>query len=193
MTSAYRHERASPASPGEGPAHGTERTGNARGDRSRRWLQGANHDGFEALVHPGAENDALFREIGYRAGEANALDNLGLIYRRQDYYPQAAECHQQAITLFREIGHRAGEANALSNLGLVYRQQGHYGQATEYHQQALILFREIGHRAGEADALDNLGLVYRRQGYYPQAAECHQQALSLCSARSATGTAKPTR
>jgi DNA-binding SARP family transcriptional activator/tetratricopeptide (TPR) repeat protein len=116
---------------------------------------------------------------GDRSGEARALDNLGLVYRWQGSYQQAAEHHQQALTLFREIGDRSGEADALGNLGLAYWNQGHFQQAVEHQQQALILAREIGDRYGEASALTSLGFVYRRQGYYPQAAEHHQQGLTL--------------
>ena len=116
---------------------------------------------------------------GDRAGEASALDNLGLVHRWQGRYPQAAQHHQQALGLFRESGDRAGEASALGNLGFVYWQQGRYPQAVEHHELALAVFRGIGDRSGEARALTSLGFVQRRQGHYRQAVEHHQQGLAL--------------
>jgi len=65
------------------------------------------------------------------------LDNLGLVCsRRQGYYPQAIEHHQQALTLFREIGHRTGEAKALNGVGETHHAAGHPEQARAHHNTA---------------------------------------------------------
>jgi len=142
-----------------------------------RYLDIGGHYSDAVAIYTHARHAA--HRNGDRAGEARALDNLGLVHRWQGRYPQAAQHHQHALALFRESGDRAGEASSLGNLGLVYWQQGRYPQAVEHHKLALALAREIGDRGGEAHALTSLGFVYRRQGHYRQAAEHHQQGLAL--------------
>ncbi|MBA2694970.1 MAG: tetratricopeptide repeat protein, partial [Actinobacteria bacterium] len=142
-----------------------------------RYLEGGGHYPDAVAIYTHTLHAA--RDADDPAGEARALNNLGLVYWRQGRYQRAAEHHQQALTIAHKIGYRTGEARALNNLGAVYWQQGRYPQATEHHQRALTLFREIGAQAGEAYALDNLGAVHRRQGHYGQAAEHRQQALAL--------------
>ena len=119
--------------------------------------------------------------VSWLDGGETKISNLGLVYRRQGRYRQAAEHHQQALTLFRELGDRSGEAYALDNLGTVYWRQGHYEQAGEHHQQALILFRELGDRAGEAYALNGVGEILYATDHPEQARAQHTAALTLTS------------
>ena len=121
----------------------------------------------------------IYREIGDRQGEGNALGALGNAYDSLGQYQQAIDYHQQRLTIAREIGDRGGEGNALNNLGLAYRSLGQYQLAIDYHQQALTIAREIRYRQGEGFALGNLGLAYNNLGQYQQAIDYHQQALTI--------------
>ncbi|HYZ08826.1 MAG TPA: tetratricopeptide repeat protein [Pseudonocardiaceae bacterium] len=142
-----------------------------------RYLLVSGHFSDGLTIHTYALHAA--RHTGKPAGEADALNNLGRIYRQQGHYRQAADHLQQALTLAREISDRVGEVRALSTLGTVYHRQGHYQQVTDHLQQALTLARELGDRVGEAYSLLDLGTVYRDQGHYRQAADHLQQALTL--------------
>lgn len=146
-------------------------------DTVARYLDVGGHYPDAIAIHTSAREAA--HRSGDRVGEANALDNLGLVHRWQGRYPQAAEHHQKALALFRENGDRAGEANALGNLGFVYWQQGQYPEAVEHHELSLDVFRDIGDRGGEARALTSLGFVQRRQGHYARAAQHHRKGLAL--------------
>ena len=142
-----------------------------------RYLVVGGHFSDGLTIHTYALHAA--RHAGEPAGEADALNNLGRIYRQQGHYRQAADHLQQALTIAREISDRVGEVRAMSTLGTVYHRQGHYRQVTDHLQQALTLARELGDRVGEAYALLDLGTVYRDQGHYRQAADHLQQALTL--------------
>ena len=113
---------------------------------------------------------ATARQAGDRAGQAGALNELGLLQRATGDYPAAAASHQQALELYRGLGDRLGQASALDNLGRVQRETGEYPAAAASHQQALELYRDLGHRAGQALAITNLGNVQARTGDYPAAA-----------------------
>ena len=118
-------------------------------------------------------------QAGDRAGQAGALNELGLVQRATGDFPAAAASHRQALELYRELGDRLGQASTLDNLGRVQRDTGDYPAASASHQQALALFRDLGHRAGQALAMNNLGTVQASTGDYQAASANCQQALAL--------------
>jgi tetratricopeptide (TPR) repeat protein len=123
---------------------------------------------------------ATARQVGDRAGQAGALNELGLLqWDTGDYPADAAASCQQALDLYRGLGDRLGQASALDNLGRVQRDTGEYPAAAASHQQALELYRDLGHQAGQALALTNLGNVQARTGDYLAATASHQQALAI--------------
>ena len=122
---------------------------------------------------------AAARQAGDRAGQAGALNELGILQRVTGDYPAAAASHQQALELYRGLGDRLGQASAVDHLGTVQRLTGDYPAAAASHQQALALYRDLGHRVGQALAINNLGTVQMRAGDYPAAAASYQQALGM--------------
>jgi tetratricopeptide (TPR) repeat protein len=141
-----------------------------------RYLDGGHH--ADALTIHGHAHDAA-RQVGDRAGQAQALLGLGSAYLQLGRHESAANHHEQALALFRRIGDRTGEARALGNLGLVLVLLGRYPQGAERYKQALTLYRQTGDRTGEARTMNNLGNVQERLGRYPAAAERYEQALTL--------------
>jgi len=59
------------------------------------------------------------RYLGDRPGEANALNDLGVVRWAADDYPAATQVLEQALGIYRDIGDRRGQANALRDLGYV--------------------------------------------------------------------------
>jgi CHAT domain-containing protein/uncharacterized protein HemY len=121
----------------------------------------------------------IYREIGDRAGEGRALNNLGEVYRNLGDYQQAIDLYEQGLAIAREIGDRAGEGRALGNLGSAYLSLGDYQQAIDFYEQDLAIAREIGDRAGEGRTLGNLGIAYRNLGDYQQAIDFFEQRLAI--------------
>jgi CHAT domain-containing protein/lipopolysaccharide biosynthesis regulator YciM len=121
----------------------------------------------------------IYRDIGDRQGEANALGNLGAAYNSLGGYQQAVDFLQRSLTIYREIGDRQREAVSLGNLGNAYYRLGDYQQAIDLHQQALAIARETVDQQAEMNALGNLGSVYNNLGQYQQAIDFQQQALAI--------------
>ena len=71
---------------------------------SRRTARRRDHAYDQAL--------ALYRDIGNRLGEANALKSLGNAARMQHRYDDAIAALDQALAVYRDIGDRHREANA---------------------------------------------------------------------------------
>ncbi len=98
--------------------------------------------------------------MGYQAGEAGTLSNIGSVYDALGEKKKALEYLSQALLIWRAVGDRAGEARSLNNIGEVYTVLGEKKRALEYFSQALPIWRAVGDRAGEATTLSNIGLVH---------------------------------
>ena len=72
-------------------------------------------------------------------GQAEAMTNLGNIYRQRGELDQAEEFHQRAIPLYKQIDNSHGVAKSLNNLGIVHWQRGELDQTEDYYQRSLTL------------------------------------------------------
>lgn len=119
------------------------------------------------------------RRAADRAGEANALADLGSAYEWLGRYPEAIANHGEALALFRELGDGDGEAGSLNNLGSIHDRLGRLPEAIACLRESLGIFRRLGKRRGEATSLNNLGVAYRRLGRHDDAIACLQESLDL--------------
>src|SRR5262249_34672437 len=105
----------------------------------------------------------IMREVGDRAGEGRALNQLGRVYRALGQYDKALRCLEQALTLARKVGNRDSDGPDLSNLGTVYRALGQYTKSLRCLEQALVIMREVGDRVGEGTTFGYLMAVWKAQ------------------------------
>lgn len=89
----------------------------------------------------------LYKEKHDLKGEADALGNIGLIYRAKGDADNALKYHRDALAIFRQIGYRQGEANALGNIGMIYSDKGDTYNALKHLQKAENIFKQIGVKA----------------------------------------------
>jgi DNA-binding SARP family transcriptional activator/tetratricopeptide (TPR) repeat protein len=157
--------------------HGWSGHATALGATLERYLESGGHYAEAQAIHTSARRAA--RRAADHSGEATALNNLGIIERRQGSYQQAAGHFKQAFELFREIGDQTGQGRALGNLGIINLLQGSYQQAADYHQRALELSLQTGDQFGQAATLTTLGEIAWRQGRYQQAVGNLRQALNM--------------
>jgi len=111
----------------------------------------------------------LWRAVGDRRGEANALHNIGLVYCWLGEPQKALDYSSQALRLRRSMRDRQGEAGALCNLGLAYYSLGEPQKALNCLSQSLPLVRAVEERIEEATGLYNIGSVYALLGEYQKA------------------------
>ena len=108
----------------------------------------------EALEH--------YRAVGYREGEASALQLAGRIALSSGDLDRAREAFEQALGLCRRIGHRSGTASALEGMAAVAADVGEDEPALLLLGAASALRTDIGvpltgsaltHRLQEQDRL----------------------------------------
>jgi CHAT domain-containing protein len=106
----------------------------------------------------------IFQEIGDRAREGVALNNIGNTYSHAEDYKTALDYFERALALRRETKNQQGEAATLNNIGSVYLATRDFQKALDYFTRSNAIARAVGYRRGEsltlfemAVALDGLG------------------------------------
>jgi tetratricopeptide (TPR) repeat protein len=84
----------------------------------------------------------IFREIGDRGGEAEALNSLGEALLADGQRDQAHTRHRSALSLAEQIGDRYEQARARH--GLAHHAAGDADHARQHWQQALTLYADLG-------------------------------------------------
>jgi predicted ATPase len=126
-----------------------------------------------------AQSLMLYRQIGDRAGEAQALWHTGRIARSLGNYAQAIGFEEESLTLAREIGDTYSTIYALLSLGDAELDQGHLDRATVHCEEALALCRDVHDRFGSAYALCNLGRIALEQADNPRAQAAIEESLAV--------------
>jgi tetratricopeptide (TPR) repeat protein len=111
----------------------------------------------------------MFRDLGNRLGQAEALNRLGELSSQTSGTGQAREQHMQALAIAQDIGVPSEEARALEGLGMADLQDGDTEEAATYLWQALGINQRIGAHAARRvrQTLDDHGLTAAGPGPGP--------------------------
>lgn len=104
---------------------------------------------------------ALFRDLGNRLGQPEALNRLGELATRIHAIGRGPELHTPALAISCEIGATPEEARALEGVGQTHLQAGNPGQAAAHLQRALVIYERLGVPGARRvrDALKDHGLT----------------------------------
>jgi signal transduction histidine kinase len=115
----------------------------------------------------------------YRKGLADALNNMGAVYRIQGKYKEALDSTKKALTIHEELGNKSGIATSLYTIAFLDRLQGKYAEALENNAKSLRIREEIGDKQGIAALLHNIAYVYLSQGKYTEASVNNVKSLRI--------------
>jgi DNA-binding SARP family transcriptional activator/tetratricopeptide (TPR) repeat protein len=134
----------------------------------------ARRSGEQALV--------LYRQADDRAGEAQALRELGFLHWSAGDYSTALIYVREALTLHRRLGDVDGEATALHNLAEIHRSLGSPRQALAQYEAALNLHWARQDRRRQGLTLYGMAHALRQLGDFDQALVRYHGALDHCRA-----------
>ena len=135
--------------------------------------------GYETALVLAEDAAAIYRSLGDRRGEADALDQAGLAHQRAGRSREALAYFDEARSLYRRTADTRGVATTLSHSGIASWWLGRYPDATEQLHQALSLYGDVGDRRGQAKTLNNLARIQLSLGYHRDALEGYQTALGI--------------
>jgi CHAT domain-containing protein/Tfp pilus assembly protein PilF len=121
----------------------------------------------------------LRREMGDRAGEAEATGQLAKVYGAMGLGYQELESYQTALKLFRELKDQRGEVNTLKKIAHVYYLQRNYQEALNIYQTVLAIPNISSQRSSMRHALMMMAAIYQQQGNLNQALEKAKQGLQI--------------
>ena len=98
----------------------------------------------------------IWRELGNKIGEADVLNQLGILEFSWSSLEQALESFEQAIESSRSVKGRRSEGEALLNSARVYLSLGRNEEARSRYQQALKLAQELSNSTLEASVRGDL-------------------------------------
>ena len=109
---------------------------------------------------PGVDRLSISEAVR-EAGEAAALNNVGVFQVETGEALAAIEACQQSIDLHQQLGHQHGVAGATDTLGNAYYRLGDLAAAVSCFQKASALCSELGDRLDMAVVLTHLGDAHR--------------------------------
>jgi tetratricopeptide (TPR) repeat protein len=123
-------------------------------------------------------NDALvvFRDLGDRSCEGNALFLLSWAHRELGHLGDARASIDEALTIASDEENQVWQAHWLVELAKVQRAEGRPDEALNSYQRAASIQRMLGDRSREASALDGTGEAYQELDRFADAANFHRQA-----------------
>jgi len=145
---------------------------------SRRRLAWTHWPNISVAAPMFQENLEDARRRGDRAGEADALDDLGQVGRLQADWT-SAKLHEQALAIYRELGDRRGEGDALGGAAAAYFGLGQVERAIEYNQQAIRIHQALNNQPSLAFTLWLLAANLAFIGQFEQAIACHNTAIGI--------------
>ncbi len=121
----------------------------------------------------------MFRPARHRAGEGDALSEVGWDFcLLGDYEAGIASC-EQALEVADEIGSQHNTGCTWDTLGYAHRHPGHHAKAAACYRRSAEILNHQGHRCSMAVTLTYAGDAYHAAGDDAAARDAWQQALAI--------------
>jgi DNA-binding SARP family transcriptional activator len=130
-------------------------------------------------LHHAQQALELYRAVGHRRGEANALNRAGWSSSLLGDHHAAILACGQALAILQQFDDRQGHADCWHSLGYAHHHLGRYTQAVFCFEQALDVHTLYGDRPGEAITLTHLGDTRAAVGDRVGARRGWEQALAI--------------
>lgn len=111
--------------------------------------------------------------------KANALNNLGMINKKNGDYAQAVSYYIEALKQYELTNDPANRARTLSNLGSLYIQKKDYQKAEAAYEEAYDIAQQLNVADCIGQALNGLGIVTGRLGDKRKAIALFEQSAAV--------------
>ncbi len=140
---------------------------------------GVDPDADQIGLHYIEQAREIYRRIGDRRGEANALWGMGNYQYFHEFPGHGVNEFRQALEMFRDVGDLTMEAWALHMLGTGLIREGDVAAARGFIDHAVRHFYDAGDASGLTLTLDDLSAIAVVEGDLPRAARLRGAARNL--------------
>lgn len=116
---------------------------------------------------------SISRETGYRRGEAEALNNIGVGYYFSSDYDKVLDYYKRTLDKYEELGDEDG----MTRVGTLYFRIAKYEKALESYKEGLEVARKNGDRENVIKLIANIADVYRNLGNFEEALQWYDNLL----------------
>ncbi|HSC55440.1 MAG TPA: sensor histidine kinase [Phnomibacter sp.] len=121
----------------------------------------------------------LAKQIHFPKGEAQAYNDMGIIYMDMQNMSKAKNLFNQSMAIRTQLKDDKGLAALHIKMGIVYNKEGHFDSALHAALQALDLYEKLQDEFGIATALNNAGSANNHVGNIDGALQYHHKALAI--------------
>jgi serine phosphatase RsbU (regulator of sigma subunit) len=114
-----------------------------------------------------------------KRSQANALNNIGLIYNDQKNNKLALEYYSKALKLFEEMDNKSSVATLLNNIGNIYESQANYQPALDHYKKAVSISEETNNQQMLGTSLGNMGFLYMSLKDFGKSLDYQMRALTI--------------
>ncbi|PZR26198.1 MAG: hypothetical protein DI535_15265 [Citrobacter freundii] len=111
--------------------------------------------------------------------EAQAYNDLGIIYFDKENYDTAISLYNQSLAIRKQLIDESGIAKLHNKIGIVYQKQGLFEPALDHQLSALSLFEKHHDDKGISYSLNNIGIINQNLGRFAEAIKYHEQSIAL--------------
>ena len=139
------------------------------------------YKGFNIIKAHDYVNKALklSRKTKFKKGEANSLNNIGLVYYHKNEYSKSLEYYNKSLALKEKINYEYGSSLTYNNMGHIYQDLNNPDKALEYYNKALALGKKLNIKSTIASTYNNIGTIYYLEGNYAKAIKYYIDANKL--------------
>lgn len=122
---------------------------------------------------------AAFAAQGNAHGQAEMLNNIGVLYRLKKNPKAAVAALQEADQLFSQLGAANQQAQTLANLADLYATTGAKDAAAQAYSQAAAIFAQLDDGAKQSQVLRAYSLLRLRQRNWLEAFVSMEKSLAV--------------
>ena len=141
-----------------------------------RELQSTRPDSALIYAHKGLD---LSKKAGYKKGEGNCLNRLGVVFWKNGKYDRALFFLLNSLKLREDINDRLGVLKSLNDIGIVYADQGDNAKALTYHFKAKAIAESLNDQRRVSIVLSNIGNCYLKLNKIDSALRFELQAYGI--------------
>jgi len=119
----------------------------------------------------------LYKEIGYKKGEAKTLNSLGHLSFLEGDFQASVNKVKKAITIQQELNDKETLSASYNNLAYILEQTKDFDQAIVYYKKAILLNKKFNRL--DTNALRNLGYVYLLKNNIEKCKSLYKEALVI--------------
>jgi signal transduction histidine kinase len=121
----------------------------------------------------------LAHQSHFEKGIALSLLTIGVAYMEKGNYPEALNCHLQALRITEKSGLEELNGNCYNNIGIVYTYMGDTVKAMSYFERALNIAQKYADQKTIAKRLVNIAEIHKKKKEFDQAIDYDNRVLKI--------------